>query len=104
MEYDPTQLYVGTDQLIIHVDDQGNTGAGGAKPTTTLSTLRSTPTRPTTIPINIKPGNETIIEDEQLVFSTENGNRLWIQDDSGRTDIRVTLEITERGLPSTDAS
>ncbi len=104
MEYEPTKLYVGTDQLIIHVDDQGNTGFGGAQTDDHIVNITINADAVNDSPINIKPGDETIIEDDQLVFSTENGNRLWIQDDSGAAVIRVTLEITELGLPSSNAS
>ena len=104
MEYVPTKLYVGSDQLVIHVDDQGNTGAGGALTDDHVVdiTIGSDGTNDT--PINIKPANQNMIEDDQLVFSSENGNRLWIQDDSGTEIIRVTLEVTEAGLPSTNAT
>ena len=102
MEYVPTHLYVGTDQLIVHVDDQGNTGAGGSKTDDHVVDITINPDSVNDAPINIKPANETIIEDEQLVFSAATGNRIWIQDDSGAAIIRLTLEITKAGLPSTD--
>ena len=103
MEYDPTPLYVGTDQLVIHVDDQGNTGAGGALTDDHIVDITIKADAVNDAPKNIKPANQTIIEDDQLVFSVENGNQLWIQDDSGAAIIRVTLEILNGGLPATDA-
>jgi hypothetical protein len=85
-----------TDSLVIKVNDQGNTGAGGAQETTSTVTITVNPvddapaiTRPAT--------TQTVNEDTDLIFNSTNSNLISIADvdsDEGSGDHKLTMTLT----------
>ena len=84
--------------LGVSVDDQGNTGAGGALNSgVTNVTLNIAAVNDA--PQNTVPGAQTVNEDSTLVFSTGNGNRVSIADvDAGSASVQVSLSVTNGTL------
>ena len=74
----------------IVTDDQGNSGAGGAQTDTSAVTI--TVAAVNDAPVNTVPGDQTLLEDTPLTFSTANGNLISIADvDAGTGPMSVTL-------------
>jgi hypothetical protein len=93
--YTPNSNFNGVDTLAVTVDDQGNTGAGGAKTDSKNITLNVTAVNDT--PTNTVPGAQQVDEDTDLFF---NGN-ISISDQEGNAntgDMRVTLSVTDGTL------
>jgi VCBS repeat-containing protein len=91
-QYDPNDNFNGVDTLTVIADDQGNTGAGGAK--TDTETVTITVNAVNDAPTNTVPGAQSVDEDTPLVFSGGNGNALSTTDpDSGANPLAVTLDV-----------
>ena len=83
--------FSGADTLTVVLDDQGNTGSGGAKTDTQFVTL--TVSAVNNPPVLLLPAAQTLLEDGTLVFIGKNGNPITITDsDSISTPIRVHLQ------------
>lgn len=65
--YTPAPGYFGPDALAIDVDDQGNTGAGGAQ--TATASVALTVLEANSPPVNVVPGAQTLTEDTTLTLS-----------------------------------
>ncbi|MCE4224898.1 tandem-95 repeat protein [Methylobacterium sp. C25] len=85
--------YNGADTLTIVTDDNGNTGAGGAKSDTDTLAI-------TVIPVNDPPANtvpgptQALDEDTSLVFSAAGGNGISVSDPDDGT-LTVTLSSAQ---------
>ncbi len=82
--------------LAITVNDQGNTGAGGAQETSEVVTI-------TVVPVDDAPAitrpatTQTVNEDTDLIFNTTNSNLISIADvdsDEGPGDHKLTMTLT----------
>ena len=83
--------------LTIIVNDQGNTGAGGAKTATTTLTLAMTAVNDA--PVNQIPAAQSVDRDGSLIFSTAQGNAIRVSDvDVGSGEMEVTLTGTNGRL------
>ncbi|PAU65348.1 DUF4347 domain-containing protein, partial [Pseudomonas indica] len=79
--------------LTIEVEDFGNTGSGGSKTDTATVTLVVTAVNDA--PVNSLPPAQSVDQDNDLVFSSGNGNPISISDvDAGSGNVRVTLTAT----------
>ena len=84
--------------LGVSVDDQGNTGSGGAQ-NSGVTNVTLTFAAVNDAPQNTVPGAQTVTEDTALVFSTGNGNRISIADvDAASGSMQVTLSVTNGTL------
>lgn len=84
--------------LGVSVNDQGNTGSGGAQGSGTTN-VTLTFSGVNDAPQNTVPGAQNVNEDTALVFSTGNGNRVSIADvDAGAGAVQVTLSVTNGTL------
>ena len=78
--------------LSISVNDQGNTGAGGALTATQSIAIDVTPVNDA--PTISAPVSQTTAEDAPLTFSTANGNAITVADvDSGTSLIKVDVTV-----------
>lgn len=83
--------------LTVHIDDGGNTGtdpgnSGTADSEAATTTVTITVTAQNDAPVNTVPADQTINQDQPLVFSTGNGNTIAVADvDAGSGTIQVTL-------------
>ncbi|WP_157243372.1 PKD domain-containing protein, partial [Algoriphagus resistens] len=85
-------------QLNIDINDNGNTGNGGALSDQADVTL--TVTAVNDAPVNTVPGTQQTDQDAALVFSSGNGNLISVSDvDAGSNEMQVTLTATN-GLVS----
>ncbi|MDF3864842.1 DUF4347 domain-containing protein [Pseudomonas denitrificans (nom. rej.)] len=76
--------------LDISIDDNGNGGSGGNQTDHTTVTL--TVNAVNDAPVNSVPGNQNVLQDGTLVFSSGNSNGISISDvDAGGSTVRVTL-------------
>ncbi|WP_431021685.1 beta strand repeat-containing protein [Ectopseudomonas guguanensis] len=76
--------------LTVQINDNGNTGSGGAKSDSTTLTLNVSAVNDA--PVNSLPDAQNVDQDANLVFSTGNGNPISISDvDAGSSPVRVTL-------------
>ncbi|MFC7522693.1 Ig-like domain-containing protein [Parapedobacter sp. GCM10030251] len=79
--------------LTVNINDNGNTGTGGAQQDTQTITLVVTAINDA--PVNTVPGAQSVDQDGILVFSEGNGNAISVADvDAGGGTIRVTLTAT----------
>jgi hypothetical protein len=91
--------YHGLDALNIAVDDQGNTGAGGALTANRTVGIVVAPVNDA--PINKVPKAQVVNEDTRLVFSNAKGNAISISDvdiDEGTGLAEVTLSVSKGTL------
>src|SRR6185436_14200738 len=89
----------GAASVQITTNDQGNTGAGGAKSDTDAVTI--TVNAVNDAPVNSVPAAQSTNEDTALVFSTGNGNLISVSDldvNEGTGLARVTLTVTNGTL------
>ncbi|TJZ63051.1 T9SS type B sorting domain-containing protein [Sphingobacterium olei] len=76
--------------LTIEIDDQGNTGSGGAE--SDNSTVSLVVTAVNDAPVNTVPGAQNVAQNETLTFSAGNGNQISVSDvDLGSNAIEITL-------------
>jgi VCBS repeat-containing protein len=96
--YNPTPNFNGgPSTLQIVTNDQGNTGAGGAKSDT--DTVSINVVSQNDAPVNSVPGAQGVNEDTALVFSSGNGNAVQISDsDAGTNPVKVSLTVANGGL------
>jgi len=91
--YTPAADVNGNVSLALAINDDGNTGVGGAQIGTTSINLAIAPVNDA--PVNTVPGAQTVNENTALVFSTANGNLIAIADvDAGANSVQVTLNAT----------
>jgi Ca2+-binding RTX toxin-like protein len=99
LTYQGNRNYHGFDALNITVDDQGNTGAGGALTTNKTVGISVKPVNDA--PINTVPSAQVVNEDTHLVLSSAKGNAISISDpdiDEGTGLAEVTLSVTKGAL------
>ena len=90
MVYTPADNYSGDLSIKIRVNDQGNTGIGGALSVEDIVTIHVAPTNDA--PILLMPSSQSVNEDGQLLLS---GSSIQIFDDASFTDeILVSLLAT----------
>jgi VCBS repeat-containing protein len=93
LRYAPGLDYNGSDTLAVLVNDQGNTGSGGALSASGNVSLTVNPINDA--PLLSIPGNQTVNEDANLVFSGAGGNAITLTDvDAGSSPVQVTLTAT----------
>ncbi len=93
--FTPGPEYSGPASLRMEVDDQGNTGAGGAQ--TDDDTLAITVTGDDDPPVHVLPAAQTIAEDSTLTLS--GGTAISVSDaDAGSAPVSVTLTGTNLTL------
>ena len=86
-----------SDTLSLQINDNGNTGSGGAL--TSSDTASISITAVNDAPVNSVPGAQSTNEDTALVFSAGNSNQIQISDvDAGSSSVRVTLSVTHGTL------
>jgi hypothetical protein len=98
MSFTPDANFNGVASIQIDVDDQGNTGSGGALTASGAVTINvNTVNDP---PVNSMPSPQSIIEDTPLTLSTAGGNAIAISDvDAGSGGIlKVTLSAADGTL------
>ncbi len=99
LSFQPANGFGGSASLGISVNDQGNTGAGGAKTATASVAITVTGDSANQAPVNSVPGSQTVAEDASLTFSSANANAITISDpDAGSSVVQVTLASTHGTL------
>jgi gliding motility-associated-like protein len=79
--------------LTVSINDNGNTGSGGALTDTKTTTIVVTPVNDA--PVNSVPGPQSVDQDATLVFSVANSNLISISDvDAGGAVVQVSLTAT----------
>ncbi len=79
--------------LSVGINDNGNTGSGGAQTAATTATLVLTAVNDA--PVNSVPASQSLYQDSTLVFSTANGNLVSVSDVDGNSGTeQVTLTAT----------
>ncbi|HYO09542.1 MAG TPA: tandem-95 repeat protein, partial [Tepidisphaeraceae bacterium] len=103
MRFSPAAHYNGAAALSLAVSDQGNTGQGGALADARVLAL--TVNAVNDAPANTVPPAQVIAEDQTLVFSAGNNNRISIADlDADPGHVRVTLSVTNGTLTLFDTT
>ncbi|HEX8521233.1 MAG TPA: hypothetical protein VF669_03185, partial [Tepidisphaeraceae bacterium] len=93
LSYAPSANYNGSASISITTDDQGNTGSGGNL--SDSSTISITVNAVNDAPVNNVPGAQMIDEDNALIFSSGNGNRIFVSDlDVASGNLTVTLSAS----------
>ena len=87
--------YVGLAQITVQVDDQGNTGTGGALTDNGLVYITVVSDGVNDAPLNTVPGTQYNPVDTAVVLSDANGNRISISDDADNLPVQVTLTATD---------
>ncbi|ROP58365.1 putative Ig domain-containing protein [Enterobacter sp. BIGb0383] len=91
--FHPASNATGSVTLTISINDEGNTGSGGAKTASTAITLNIDAVNDA--PVNSVPTGQTVQQDGSLVFSAANGNPISVSDvDLGGNTMRMTLTAT----------
>ena len=86
-----------SDTLTLLVNDNGNTGSGGALTGSDSATINIAAVNDA--PVNTVPGAQSINEDNTLTFSTGNGNLIAVTDvDAASGSLRVTLSVANGTL------
>ncbi|MBD2360363.1 DUF4347 domain-containing protein [Anabaena minutissima FACHB-250] len=96
LTYRGNQDFNGLDTLTITTQDLGNTGADGEQ--TTQNTIQLTVTTVNDAPINTVPGEQSVKEDTDLIFSVANKNFISVRDldvNEGTGELEVTLSVTK---------
>ncbi|MCH7399437.1 Ig-like domain-containing protein, partial [Belliella sp. DSM 107340] len=79
--------------LSIVIDDQGNTGSGGAQ--SDNATVSLVVTAVNDAPVNTVPGTQSVAQNETLTFSADNGNQISVSDvDLGSNSIEITINAS----------
>ena len=92
LTYVSTQYFNGTDTLSLVTNDLGNSGAGGARQTSSSVTINVTHTD--LAPVNTVPAAQTTDENAPLVFSTANGNALSVSDADAQGSVeQIALSV-----------
>jgi len=94
LKYKADADWNGTDTLTLGVDDQGNTGAGGAKVANATMAITVNPVNDA--PTIATPGTQSAAPGTPLHFSASNGNAIRIGDVDAGT-VRVTLSTAALG-------
>lgn len=90
--YEPAEDFNGTDQLILALTDQGNTGTGG--PLGQNATVTLTITAVNDPPENSVPATQTTDEETPLTLSAAEQNALSLADvDAGDNPVSVSLTV-----------
>ena len=93
--YSPAANFNGSDTLQVEIDDQGNTGSGGAK--TDSDSVGLTVTAVNDAPINTLPADPTLDEDGLSTFA--GASAISIADvDAGASPLKVTLTVSHGRL------
>src|SRR5439155_17450619 len=95
----PATNYNGAATLSLSLNDQGNTGAGGAL--TDAASVALTVNAVDDAPVNTVPGAQSVNEDDVLTFSATNGNAITVFDldvNEGTGLLQVTLTATNGTL------
>ncbi len=88
--YTPPAGYGGTVTATMTVDDQGNTGAGGALSDNDTFDIEVTSVN--SAPVHTVPADRTVAEDTNVTFSAAGGTRIAVADsDAGSSPVKVTL-------------
>jgi hypothetical protein len=95
--YTPVKDATTGQSIRVTINDQGNTGSGGAQQTVVSKSVVVIPVNDA--PVNNLPGNQTMKENEQLTFTGSRSIRISDVDASGG-DVMVTLTAT-RGVLAT---
>ena len=80
--------FAAADSFIYQLSD----GKGGTS--SAVVSLTVTPDATNEAPVNSVPGAQVTAQDTTLVFSTANGNRILLRDDSGTNSIQLTVSAT----------
>ncbi|MDJ0648045.1 MAG: DUF4347 domain-containing protein, partial [Xenococcaceae cyanobacterium MO_188.B19] len=105
MSFRPDNNFTGEISLQIDTDDLGNTGTGGAKTDTDSVTIIVTQPAQNDAPVNTVPVSQTTNVGTDLIFSSSNGNQIFVSDfDAGTEDIEVTLTATNGTITLSDPS
>ena len=101
LTYQGDRDFNGADILTLTVNDQGNTGEGGALMDT--QTIDIDVRAVNDAPINIVPVIQRVNEDSNLIFSVDNGNAIAISDvdvdePDGTQEMEVELAVTQGAL------
>ena len=97
LRFDPNANFNGAASLQIVTNDQGNTGSGG--PRTTSSTVAINVTAVNDAPTAGTPGTQSTPQNTELVFSSGTGNAITIDDvDAGAGILHVSLNVTNGTL------
>ncbi len=91
--FTPASGYAGSAQVLIKVNDLGNTGAGGDPVDQTIIDVNIVPDATNDAPANTVPGGQTTKEETPIKFSLP-GNAIFINDDTGAGTVTVTLTAT----------
>ena len=83
--------FAGLAQITVQVDDQGNTGTGGALTDTGLVYITVASDGVNDAPLNTVPGTQYNGIDTPVVFTDANGNLISISDDAGNNPVKITL-------------
>ncbi|MEA5579085.1 beta strand repeat-containing protein [Anabaena sp. UHCC 0451] len=90
--FTPTANFNGNTSIQIVTNDQGYSGAGGAKTDTDTVAIRVNAVNDS--PVNTVPSSQTINQNTSLVFSAANANAISISDiDAGSNPVKVTLTV-----------
>ena len=85
----------GAETLVLTVNDQGHTGSGGGSDI--VRSVAITVTQVNDDPASTAPGDQTVPEDTELVFSAANGNAITVadldHDEPGGGELQVTLSV-----------
>lgn len=97
MQFTPSSNFVGQAELDIEVDDQGNSGEGGAL--TDTATVIISVTAVNDAPVITVPSAQSVDEDGTLTLSTGNGNLISIADvDVSSSALQVIVSVTNGTL------
>lgn len=93
----PALNFNGSTQITATVNDNGNTGSGGAK--TASRTMTVSVTAVNDAPVNSVPGAQSVTEGTTLVFSSANANAITTNDvDVGANPVQINLGVTQGKL------
>ncbi len=98
LNFTPPQLFVGTANLTIVVDDQGSSGSGGPQSDSVVIPISVISDGSNDAPNIIKPGNQAAVEDQPLFFSINNANQIVLEDDAGANQVEVALSVPNGAL------
>jgi hypothetical protein len=94
LRYTVPANYTGTAEILVTVDDQGNTGAGGPLSDRATAFISVSPDGLNEAPVTSIPGPQRTAQDTSIVLSNANSNAIWITDDAGDGLVTATLTVT----------